>query len=124
MARLPSQYCGWFNVKDRYLGFKFQIGGKTHYGWARLNARLQGSKITLVLTGYAYETIAGKSIKAGQTKEAADHSGEQDFSPNADLTAPISDTPQPASLGMLSLGAQGVALWRRRESVDATQLNN
>jgi len=115
----------WDNVANRYLGLKFLINRKTHYGWARLSVRVRRhNPITATLTGYAYETIPGKSIKAGQTKEAADHSGEQDFSPNADLTAPISDTPQPASLGMLSLGAQGVALWRRRESVDATQLNN
>jgi len=32
------------------------------------------------------------------------------------LTSPIPDTPHPASLGMLALGAQGVPLWRRKES--------
>jgi hypothetical protein len=110
----------WDNVANRYLGLKFLINRKTHYGWARLS--VQGRPpITATLTGYAYETIPGKSIKAGQTKEAADQAGEEDFGPNAYLTAPIPDTPQPASLGMLALGAQGVPLWRRKESVDATQ---
>jgi hypothetical protein len=32
------------------------------------------------------------------------------------LTNPIPDIPQPASLGILALGAQGVPLWRRKES--------
>ena len=35
--------------------------------------------LSSTLTGYAYETIAGKSIKAGQTKEAADESGKRRF---------------------------------------------
>jgi hypothetical protein len=116
MARLPSQFCDWFNVNDRYLGFKFQIGAKTHYGWARLNARLQGSKITLVLTGYAYETVAGKAIKAGQTKEVVDDRTNEDFGFGA-----TPDTPQPASLGMLAMGSQGLSVWRREGSADTMQ---
>jgi hypothetical protein len=33
-------YAGdWFNVSDRYLGLKFAIKGKIHYGWARLSDR-------------------------------------------------------------------------------------
>jgi len=114
MARLPSQFCDWFNVKDRYLGFKFHIGGKTHYGWARLNARLQGSKVTLVLTGYAYETVPGKSIKAGQTK------GPDDIveGPDAALMAP---TREPATLGALATGAPGLSIWRREESTVSTR---
>lgn len=60
---------GGKGVKNRYLGFKFVIDGKYHYGWARLNvfpARQQGWRATL--TGYAYETIPGKSIITGDTK--------------------------------------------------------
>jgi|SRR5271166_243658 len=56
-------------VRDRYLGFKFQIKGKTHYGWARLNVTVtaQGAEVTATLTGYAYETIPNKPIIAGKT---------------------------------------------------------
>jgi hypothetical protein len=115
MARLPSQYCGWFNVKDRYLGFKFQIGGKTHYGWARLNARLQGSKITLVLTGYAYETIPGKAIIAGQTKGSENAGGAES------IATPTASTDESATLGALAMGAPGLSIWRRKESVVAIQ---
>jgi hypothetical protein len=57
----------WINVKDRYLGLKFKIGGKIHYGWARLSVQVQNSSITATLTGYAYETIPNKPIIAGET---------------------------------------------------------
>lgn len=58
----------WNNVKNRYLGFKFQIKGKTHFGWARLNVTGSGlGTIVATMTGYAYETIPDKAIVAGET---------------------------------------------------------
>ena len=118
--RSCNYYAGgnWARVTNRYLGLKFKINGKTHYGWARLSVQISSDyrQITATLTGYAYETIAGKSIKAGQTKGPADDSTNQDFGPGASITNPIPDTPQPASLGMLALGAQGVPMWRRKET--------
>ena len=99
-------------TQARYLGVEFRINGKTHFGWARFtNSSAWGAP----LTGYAYETTPGKLIKASQTKEAADNPTNDDFGPRASLTNPIPDAPQPASLGMLALGAQGVPLWRRKE---------
>jgi hypothetical protein len=108
----------WANVTNRYLGLKFIIQGKVHFGWARLNVQVSRSQftITATLTGYAYETIPNKAIIAGRTKGTADDSGEEDFGSGASLTSPIPDTPHPASLGMLALGAQGVPLWRRKET--------
>jgi hypothetical protein len=110
----PNEARGyWQNVNARYLGLIFKISGQFHYGWARLNVtrhRLHG--FTATLTGYAYETIPGKAIVAGKT--VADEY-EDDFGPGASLTNPIPDK-QPPSLGMLALGAQGVPLWRRKES--------
>ena len=107
----------WANERGRYLGLKFLIKGKIHYGWARLNVTVGHSKITATLTGYAYETIPGKPIIAGRTKgpEQGDAEG---FGPDASLTSPIRATPQPPWLGTLALGAQGVPLWRRKESAD------
>jgi len=60
----------WANVSNRYLGLRFEINGKFHYGWARLNVTLAKGdfEITATLTGYAYETIPGKPIIAGKTK--------------------------------------------------------
>jgi hypothetical protein len=58
----------WVNVANRYLGLKFSIRAKIHYGWARLTVKATGASITATLTGYAYETIPNKPIIAGETK--------------------------------------------------------
>jgi hypothetical protein len=63
----------WVGNKQAYLGLKFQIGSKTHYGWARLHVTtLMTSStprlITAIVTGYAYETIPNKAIATGRTK--------------------------------------------------------
>lgn len=100
----------WNNVKNRYLGFKFSIHGKSHYGWARLNVRDRGHHITATLTGYAYETIPNKPIIAGATKGPEYDSVGQ---PNPEiLPAPV---PETASLGLLALGSPGLSIWRRKE---------
>jgi hypothetical protein len=97
-------------VTNGYLGLKFTVKGKIHYGWARLTVQVLGRAfIKATLTGYAYETIPNKAIIAGRTNGSNDNSVDPVV-----LAAP---TPQPASLGMLALGAHGVPLWRRKESV-------
>jgi len=62
------KYGAWFNVKNRYLGLKFRIHGKIHYGWARMNVKLwpDSGLFTATLTGYAYETIPNKPIITGK----------------------------------------------------------
>jgi hypothetical protein len=60
----------WCNVKDRYLGLRFVIHGKTHYGWTRMSV-LIGLKqygFRALISGYAYETVPNKPITAGKTK--------------------------------------------------------
>jgi hypothetical protein len=89
----------WINVKNRYLGVKFKIKGKHHYGWARLNVQVQPPfTITATLTGYAYETVPNKAIIAGKTK-----------GPD------VITTTEPANLGQLAQGAAGIAAWRPRQ---------
>jgi hypothetical protein len=64
-------YCSgrWKNEPHRYLGLKFSINGKIHYGWARLSETCaKNGENTALLTGYAYETIPNKPIIAGKTK--------------------------------------------------------
>jgi hypothetical protein len=101
----------WVSVTKRYLGLKFQIDGKTHYGWARLNVQVQGNNITATLTGYAYESIPNKRIRAGQTRSKVEYAasavsaGEQTSRSGVISSDQISDTPQTASLGILALGA-------------------
>jgi hypothetical protein len=113
----------WVNVSNRYLGVEFQINGKTHYGWARLSVQAGYVYIHATLTGYAYEDIAGKSIKAGQTQGARDERDEEGFGAGTSVMRPI-DPPQPVALGVLAVGAQGVPLWRRKESVTCVSENN
>ena len=59
-------------VRNRYLGLKFVIHGKVHYGWARLSVTLghhrQYDDVSGILTGYAYETIPNKTIVTGKTE--------------------------------------------------------
>jgi hypothetical protein len=78
-------------VKDRYLGLKFVVKGKTHYGWARLNVTVKETSFYGTLTGYAYETVANKPIIAGKTK-------------GAEVV-----TEQPASLDQLARGASAIS---------------
>ncbi|HXM21085.1 MAG TPA: hypothetical protein VN948_07470 [Terriglobales bacterium] len=115
-----ATYGKWWNVNNRYLGLKFQVKGKTHYGWARLSVKGGGVKITATLTGYAYETIPGKAIIAGKTHCPAEDP-TNDFAPGASLPNPFPDKPQPASLGALAMGAPGLSIWRREELVSARQ---
>lgn len=61
----------WKNVNKRYLGLKFLIRGKTHYGWARLNVSIANQEVNATLTGYAYETVPDKPIVTGKTKSEA-----------------------------------------------------
>jgi len=60
----------WKNVKGRYLGLKFLIKGKIHYGWARLNVTIT-NEVNATLTGYAYETVPNKPIVTGKTNDEA-----------------------------------------------------
>jgi len=116
---------GGTGAERRFLGFRFKINGETHYGWARLNVVISDSYpgLTTILTGYAYETIPGKAIKAGQTgdvpddaTDARDSANPDDPGPGASLTSPIPDKPQPASLGALAMGAPGLSTWRQKEN--------
>jgi hypothetical protein len=109
-------YGPWANVKNRFLGLKFQVKGKTHYGWARLNVTVSKTTITATLTGYAYETVPNKPIVAGKTKGPDEISFEGS---NAPLAAP---SPEPATLGVLAIGARGLSVWRK-ESVSAASEN-
>jgi hypothetical protein len=104
-VQMEGAHGHWHYAQARYLGVEIKINGMTHFGWAQFK---NSSNVGAILTGYAYETIAGKSIKAGQKKEAADDPTNENSGPDASLTSSIPDTLHPATLGMLALGAQGV----------------
>jgi hypothetical protein len=83
---------------------KFLIKGQVHYGWARLTLTVK-YPISATLTGYAYETVPNKAIVTGKTQGPdAEGPDVEQIEPTADQGT-RSDLPQPASLGMLALGA-------------------
>jgi hypothetical protein len=102
----PTTNGQWFGRKNSYLGLEFLIDGKTHYGWARLSvyANIDRCKVEAVLTGYAYETVAGKPIRTGKTS-------------GADEVTIIEKHPD-GTLGMLALGSLELVAWRRDEDAD------
>jgi hypothetical protein len=97
-SNFEGTYFGpWRKVKQAYLGLKFVIKGKTHFGWARVKGNFNSFPYTATLTGYAYETIPNKPIITGKTKGP--------------------DVPvQPASLGHLATGASAVPAWRVKQT--------
>jgi len=90
----------WKNAHKRYLGLKFDIKGKTHFGWARLNVSCVYLKaINATLTGYAYETIPNRPIATGRT-DGPDQS------------------PKQVTLGHLAQGAAAISACRERPSTE------
>jgi len=96
-----GEYGYWFKVDKRYLGLKFYVNGQAHYGWARANFPAGCTSGTL--TGYAYETVANRSIKTGRTK------------------GPDIVTVERGTLGHLALGASAIPARRKTNSVAASQ---
>jgi hypothetical protein len=75
MARIVSAHNGsqfhtgeWAYATNRNLGLKFSIQGETHYGWARLSVYVVKGRpyVRSTLTGYAYETIAGRGFTGAE----------------------------------------------------------
>jgi len=102
----------WANTTDRYLGLKFVIRGYVHFGWARLSVGDYKRGGSVVLTGFAYETVRGAKILEGDTGPDAEISGVE---PPAMLGYP---TLPGATLGLLARGADGLTLWRRDQTPD------
>lgn len=59
----------WYQVTDRYLGLQ----GNNHFGWAQLSVSVSCGgnwcRATTKLSGFAFETVPGRTIKTGQTHE-------------------------------------------------------
>ena len=95
------------NHPNRFLGVKFLINGKVHYGWIRVTLDSGVNQRTAAtITEYGYETIANRAVKAGlASNQIKQHPSREKNSKLA------------ASLGMLALGADGLQLWRREEDL-------
>jgi len=98
----PFVFCEFGKrTRGAFLGLKFLINGQTHYGWAHVT--LNGSKA--VLNGYAYETVPNQPITTGKT------SGPVEVGESLPMAIPS----QPATLGALAQGFQGLDIWRKTE---------
>jgi len=96
-----APFCGSYEFCQQgfaFLGFKFNTGGGTHYGWVRL--KMRGDEIppknSFYVVDYAWADV-GEHIRAGQTRSR---------SPEEAAVSPS------GSLGLLALGKAGVELWR------------
>ena len=89
---------GFNNLINGYFGFQFTDAGlsNTFYGWAEININAPAHSYTI--NRWAYNTVAGQSIKVGDTGQT-------------------SAVPEPGtlSLTLLGLGAGGVRAWRKRK---------
>lgn len=97
MARIfpiiPNALGNWLSGRG-YLGFEFSSHGE-HFGWvaASVSNLGNGAIFGLDITGYAYDTVAGQTILAGQTTAV----------------------PEPGTLVLLALGALGLTVLRKRK---------
>ncbi len=111
-ARNSTASSGPWDITGKgYLGLEFQINGEIHFGWARFTVKFRNGDAAVRtweahLSGYAYETVAGKSIHAGQTSEGPNEEENSDASVSSEI---------PAQLGALALGNSAIRLWRREE---------
>lgn len=107
LAVSPSSQGYEFNSAGyAYLGFRFNTGAGTQYGWARLKMRgdRRSPKNAFYVVDYAWAD-AGERIRAGQTSSAARE--QTALSPAG-------------SLGQLALGKSGLELWRSQRLAAVT----
>ena len=89
---------------NRFVGVKFLIKGKTHFGWVRITVTTNPNKgLSATITEYGYETIPNRPMLAGvASKNAAIPEAKRDGAIGRRV-----------SLGSLALGVGGMNLWRR-----------
>jgi hypothetical protein len=87
---------GHWNTKGSgFVGFRFNGGSGYQYGWARVETQGPAAGWGFKVVDYAYADL-GEPITVGQTSSSE------------------ANIPSEGSLGLLALGAAGVAIWRQR----------
>lgn len=81
-----------------------------HFGWARVDVSCSSKtyRVHGILSGYAYETVPNKGIRAGQ-----EHGGINDDDLTQQDEIPAGGTVEAATLGRLAQGASGIVAWRK-----------
>jgi MYXO-CTERM domain-containing protein len=85
----------WKKQGTDFIGFRFDNGAGPQYGWVRVHMDGQHANFAFKVLDYAWAD-PGEPIKPGQRSSSS------------------SQVPNEGSLGLLALGAAGVATWRRR----------
>ena len=88
-------YSSQFLDTGGFLGFRFDNGGGTQYGWARLELLTGTPENEYTVIDYAYGDV-GESIKVGQTQ-----------------------VPVPGTIWLLATGAAGLIGWRKARKMAA-----
>lgn len=88
-----------------FIGFRFNTGNGTQYGWARIQTRRDfNNRAHEFIKDYAWGDV-GDRIRTGQR------------SSSGDMVNTVTDS---GSIGLLALGAAGLIAWRKRRE-QATQ---
>lgn len=106
-----SHKAKWSKRGVYFVGFKFNNGAGTQYGWAQIKVK-GGPENSLKLIDYAYAD-PGERIKTGQTKSKKKKKKDAP----AVVAAPAAASPAipvQGSLGLLAVGASGLLAWRDR----------
>jgi hypothetical protein len=105
VTELSSDTTGNFiNTSRKFLGVRFLINGKVHYGWIGFRSVQVGLDLVATLAGWAYETQPNTPIVAGDLRGGTTDSEE------AAMTA------APRSLELLAAGNVALVDWRRRRT--------
>ncbi len=97
-GNIRSHYGGgnWSDGGGGFIGFKFNTGAGTQYGWVRIKIA-PAFGVKMVMVEYAWAD-PGERIKTGQRSRSGNS-----------MSAASS-----GSLGLLALGAPGLIAWRKR----------
>jgi hypothetical protein len=97
----------WLNTSGKYVALKIQVGTNFYYGWVRLGVSIGPSTISMTIMDYAYNSLSGQPILAGQTTVATGIS-ENSFASSINLF------PNPANNHLT------IALGSNNKKVDVT----
>lgn len=98
-----SQFC---DGNDGYLGFHFAIGTDTHYGWARV--QVATNPLTMTIKDYAYNSVAGEPIEAGQTLSVNDYAVNEVKIVSLNKTVALYNLPENTDYKLLDISGKAV----------------